>query len=65
MLGLLGIGVALVAGVALRFAAGAGTLMTAFMWLAEWPPAQHLADGSPSMSSNPFADYHQIGRAHV
>ncbi|MGX9890971.1 hypothetical protein [Streptomyces sp. NPDC002276] len=60
MLGLLGVGVALIAGVALRFAAVAGTLMMAFMWLAEWPPAQHLADGSPSMSPNPFVDYHLI-----
>ena len=60
MLGLLGVGVALVAGVALRFAAVAGILMMAFMWVAEWPPAQHLADGSPSMSSNPFVDYHLI-----
>ncbi|MGW2944869.1 hypothetical protein [Streptomyces sp. NPDC001226] len=60
MLGLLGIGVALVAGVALRFAAVAGTLMMALMWLAEWPPAKHLADGSSSMSTNPFADYHLI-----
>ncbi|MEV5527070.1 hypothetical protein [Streptomyces prunicolor] len=60
MLGLAGIGVALVAGVALRFAAVAGTLMMAFMWLAEWPPARHLSDGSPSMSPNPFVDYHVI-----
>ncbi|MEV6505244.1 DoxX family membrane protein [Streptomyces sp. NPDC051642] len=60
MLGLLGVGVALIAGVALRFAAVAGTLMMAFMWLAEWPPAQHLSDGSPSMSSNPFVDYHLV-----
>ncbi|MEV7389775.1 MULTISPECIES: DoxX family protein [unclassified Streptomyces] len=60
MLGLLGIGVALVAGVALRFAAVAGTLMMALMWMAEWPPAKHLADGSLSMSTNPFADYHLI-----
>ncbi|MET8454482.1 DoxX family membrane protein [Streptomyces sp. NPDC005209] len=60
MLGLLGIGVALIAGVALRFAALAGTLMMALMWVAEWPPAQHLSDGSPSMSTNPFADYHLI-----
>jgi thiosulfate dehydrogenase [quinone] large subunit len=60
MLGLLGIGVALIAGVALRFAAVAGTVMMALMWVAEWPPAQHLSDGSPSMSTNPFADYHLI-----
>ncbi|MGQ4481698.1 hypothetical protein [Streptomyces sp. SAS_276] len=60
MLGLLGVGVALVSGVALRLAAVAGTVMMAFMWIAEWPPAKHLSDGTPSMSSNPFADYHLI-----
>jgi thiosulfate dehydrogenase [quinone] large subunit len=60
MLGLLGIGVALTAGVALRLAAVAGTVMMALMWIAEWPPAQHLSDGSPSMSTNPFAEYHLV-----
>ncbi|MFJ5309741.1 hypothetical protein [Streptomyces sp. NPDC088350] len=60
MLGLLGIGVALVSGVALRLAAVAGTAMMALMWMAEWPPARHLSDGSLSMSSNPFVDYHLI-----
>ncbi|GAA3367527.1 DoxX family membrane protein [Streptomyces antimycoticus] len=60
MLGLLGIGLALTAGVALRLAAFAGTVMMALMWMAEWPPAQHLSDGSPSMSTNPFADYHLV-----
>ncbi|MFF3160464.1 hypothetical protein [Streptomyces sp. NPDC003273] len=60
MLGLLGIGAAVMAGVALRPAALAGTAMMALMWLAEWPPARRLSDGSPSMSANPFADYHVI-----
>ncbi|WP_415953930.1 hypothetical protein [Streptomyces sp. KLOTTS4A1] len=60
MLGLFGIGVALVAGVALRAAAGAGTVMMALMWIAEWPPARHLSDGAVSRSTNPFADYHVI-----
>ncbi|MFD4511156.1 hypothetical protein [Streptomyces sp. NPDC058457] len=60
MLGLLGIGLALTAGVALRLAAVAGTAMMALMWMAEWPPARHLSDGSVSMSSNPFADYHLV-----
>ncbi|WUU80977.1 DoxX family membrane protein [Streptomyces cellulosae] len=60
MLGLLGIGLALTAGVALRLAALAGTVMMALMWVAEWPPAKHLSDGSPSMSTNPFVDYHLI-----
>jgi len=60
MLGLLGIGAALVAGVALRLAAVAGTVMMALMWIAEWPPAKHLSDGSASMSTNPFVDYHVV-----
>ncbi len=60
MLGLLGIGVAVMTGVALRVAAVAGTALLALMWMAEWPPAKHLSDGSPSMSTNPFADYHVV-----
>ncbi|KND28277.1 membrane protein, partial [Streptomyces acidiscabies] len=48
------------AGVALRIAAVAGTALMAFMWIAEWPPAKHLSDGTASMSANPFADYHLI-----
>ncbi|MCH0562267.1 MULTISPECIES: hypothetical protein [unclassified Streptomyces] len=60
MLGLLGIGVAFMAGIALRIAAAAGTVMMALMWMAEWPPAKHLSDGSPSMSTNPFVDYHLV-----
>lgn len=60
MLGLLGIGVALVSGVALRLTAVAGTALMAMMWAAEWPPAQHLSSGGPSMSSNPLVDYHVI-----
>ncbi|MCX4572736.1 hypothetical protein OHB41_06005 [Streptomyces sp. NBC_01571] len=60
MAGLLGIGLALVGGFALRLAAVAGTAMMALMWVAEWPPAKHLSDGSASMSSNPFADYHLV-----
>ncbi|MFI7317012.1 hypothetical protein [Streptomyces venezuelae] len=60
MLGLLGIGLALTTGVALRVAAFAGTVMMALMWAAEWPPAKHLSDGTASMSTNPFADYHLV-----
>ncbi|MFF1709661.1 hypothetical protein [Streptomyces sp. NPDC058268] len=60
MLGLLGVGVALASGVALRLAALAGTAMMALMWVAQWPPAQHLSDGSPSMSTNPLVDYHVL-----
>ncbi|MFE6985574.1 hypothetical protein [Streptomyces griseus] len=60
MLGLLGIGLALAAGVALRLTAVAGTVMMALMWAAEWPPARHLSDGAPSMSTNPLIDYHVL-----
>ncbi|MFJ8787835.1 hypothetical protein [Streptomyces sp. NPDC102462] len=60
MLGLLGVGAAVMAGVALRPAAVAGTAMMALMWIAEWPPARHLSDGTPTMSANPFVDYHVI-----
>ncbi|MET8978008.1 hypothetical protein ABZX85_20580 [Streptomyces sp. NPDC004539] len=60
MLALLGIGLAVSTGVALRIAAAAATALMAFMWIAEWPPAKHLADGTASMSTNPFADYHLV-----
>jgi thiosulfate dehydrogenase [quinone] large subunit len=60
MLGLLGIGLALVSGVALRFTAVAGAVMMALMWAAEWPLAQHLSNGQPSGSSNPLVDYHVL-----
>jgi thiosulfate dehydrogenase [quinone] large subunit len=52
MLGLLGIGLAMILGIGLRIAAVAGALMMAFMWVAEWP----LASGS----TNPVVDYHVI-----
>jgi thiosulfate dehydrogenase [quinone] large subunit len=52
MIGLLGIGLALMLGIGLRVSAIAGTVMMAFMWLAEWP----LASGS----SNPVVDYHVV-----
>jgi thiosulfate dehydrogenase [quinone] large subunit len=42
MLGLLGIGVALIAGVAMRFAAYAGALLLVLMWTAVLPPANNL-----------------------
>ena len=58
MLGLLGLGIGLVSGVALRLTAAAGTAMMAFMWMAEWPLARHTSAGAPTMSSNPVVDYH-------
>lgn len=52
MLGLLGIGLALILGIGLRVAAVSAIAMMAMMWFAEWP----LASGS----SNPIVDYHVI-----
>ncbi|MYS79173.1 hypothetical protein [Embleya scabrispora] len=60
MLGLLGVGAALILGIGLRLAAVSGTAMMALMWIAEWPPAKHLDSGKPSASTNPFTDYHVI-----
>ena len=60
MLGLLGIGVALVLGVGLRVAAVAGAAMLILMWAAEWPPAMHTVTGEASGSVHPFLDYHLI-----
>lgn len=42
MLGLLGIGVALIAGVAVRLAAAAGSLLLVLMWSAVLPPANNV-----------------------
>ncbi|WP_129843581.1 DoxX family membrane protein [Streptomyces sp. RFCAC02] len=58
--GLLGVGLALVAGIGLRVTAVAGPLMMLFLWLGEFPPAQHLSDGTPSMSTNPLIDQHVV-----
>ncbi len=41
MLGLLGVGLALILGLALRFASYAGTAMVLLMWLAQLPPEHH------------------------
>jgi thiosulfate dehydrogenase (quinone) large subunit len=60
MLGLLGIGVALIAGIAMRIAAAAGVLLLGLMWFAEYPLAQHTSSGGLSGSTNPLTDYHFI-----
>jgi thiosulfate dehydrogenase [quinone] large subunit len=60
MLSMLAIGVALIAGIGLRIAAGAGVLVMALMWLAEFPLDRTTAEGKPSGSSNPITDYHFI-----
>jgi thiosulfate dehydrogenase [quinone] large subunit len=58
MLGLLGIGAAMVFGVGLRIAAACGVVLLAMMWFAVFPPAQHTATGAASGSNNPFVDDH-------
>ena len=58
MLGLAGIGLALVLGIGLRIAAIAGTLMMLLMWTAEWPLDRFTDTGAPTMSTNPVLDYH-------
>ena len=60
MLGLLGIGIAVLSGVALRLAAVSGTLLMALMWLAEWHPARFTSAGEPTGSTNPLVDYHVV-----
>jgi thiosulfate dehydrogenase [quinone] large subunit len=60
MLGLLGIGLAFVLGIGMRLAAGAGVVMMALMWAAEWPLDRTTSAGEPSGSTNPVTDYHFI-----
>jgi thiosulfate dehydrogenase [quinone] large subunit len=60
MAGLLGIGIALVAGIGLRIAAVSGTVMLLLMWAAEWPLARFTSAGEPSMSTNPIVEYHIV-----
>lgn len=60
MLGMLAVGVAVMAGIALRPAAVAGSLILLMMWATEFPPARFTGTGDPSGSSNPIVDYHII-----
>ena len=60
MLGLLGIGVALVLGVGLRITAAGGVALMALMWLAEYPLARHTTTGSVTQSTNPIVDDHVV-----
>jgi thiosulfate dehydrogenase (quinone) large subunit len=60
MLGLLGVGLALILGVAVRVGAVSGALMLALMYLAVWVPST-TAGGQPSGSTNPIVDEHIVG----
>jgi thiosulfate dehydrogenase [quinone] large subunit len=60
MLGMLAVGVAVMAGIALRPAAVAGSLILLMMWATEFPIARFTTTGDPSGSTNPIVDYHII-----
>lgn len=60
MTGLAGIGIAMVAGVAVRAAAVSGSVLLGLMWIAEWPLARHLPGGDPTGSTNPIVDSHVV-----
>jgi thiosulfate dehydrogenase [quinone] large subunit len=60
MLGLAGIGIALLLGIGLRITAVAGTIMLLLMWAAEWPLDRFTNAGEPTMSTNPIIDDHII-----
>lgn len=60
MLGLLGIGTALILGIGLRITAVTGVALVAMMWLAVYPPAQHTATGAATSSVNPLVDDHVL-----
>jgi thiosulfate dehydrogenase [quinone] large subunit len=59
MMGLLGVGVALILGVALRPAAISGCAMLAMMYVASWPFAK-MGGGAPTGSTNPIVDDHIV-----
>jgi thiosulfate dehydrogenase [quinone] large subunit len=59
MAGLLGVGVALILGVAIRPAAFSGALILLLMYAAVWVPAK-TAGGQPSGSTNPIVDEHIV-----
>ena len=54
MLGMVGIGLAVMLGIGLRISAVAGAVIMVLMYLAEWPFAANTA------STNPLVDYHII-----
>lgn len=54
MLGMLGIGVAVMLGIGLRVSAVAGTVILVLMYLAEWPFTANAG------STNPLVDYHIV-----
>ena len=57
MLGLLGIGLALVLGIATRLAAACGVALMALLWLATFPP---VTVDAASAAPNPLVDAHVV-----
>lgn len=53
MLGMLGVGLAVMLGIGTRVAAVSGSIIMALMWLAEFPPIN-----GESAGTNPLIDYH-------
>jgi thiosulfate dehydrogenase [quinone] large subunit len=60
MIGLLCIGIAVIAGVAIRIATVSAVVMLAGMWLAEWPLSHLDNTGAATGSTNPFIDDHVV-----
>ena len=60
MLGLAGIGLALLLGVGMRVAAVSGAVLLMLMWIAEWPLAQFTSTGAATSSTNPLIDDHLV-----
>ena len=60
MIGLLGIGLALVLGIGMRVAAVSGAVLLLSMWVASWPMAALNAAGEPTSSTNPVIDDHLV-----
>jgi thiosulfate dehydrogenase (quinone) large subunit len=65
MIGLLGIGLALLLGIGRRVAAGAGAVLLMAMWVASWPMATLNAGGEPTSSTNPLIDDHLVNAVLV
>lgn len=65
MIGLVGIGLALVLGVGMRVAAVAGAVLLMSMWVASWPMAALNAAGQPTSSTNPVIDDHLVNAVLV
>ncbi len=60
LLGMLGLGLALILGIGLRVAAVAGMVMLAMLWFSEFPPARHTSSGEGTDSTNPLVDLHLV-----